>query len=121
MPGQQVRGGNPAAAAGPRQPGQPNIRGGMNARPITGQSATGQPTRMPVTGQPVPGRAPVAPPAGVPNPVNRYKFTQQMRNPPQAGVQPNMVMSQVIHIFERNLAHKMFEKQNKNTKLYTVD
>ena len=94
MPGQQVRGGNPAAAAGPRQPGQPNIRGGMNARPITGQSATGQPTRMPVTGQPVSGRAPVAPPAGVPNPVNRYKFTQQMRNPPQAGVQPNMVMSQ---------------------------
>jgi hypothetical protein len=57
---------------------------------------------LPVTGQPVPGRAPVAPPAGVPNPVNRYKFTQQMRNPPQAGVQPNMVMSQVIHIFERN-------------------
>ncbi|XP_071141728.1 polyadenylate-binding protein 4-like [Mytilus edulis] len=46
MPGQQVRPGNPAAA-GARQPGQGNIRGGMNARPITGQSGTGQPPRMP--------------------------------------------------------------------------
>lgn len=90
--GPQVRGAAQPAAAGARQPGQANIRGGMNARPITGQSAAaGQPNRMP---QPVPGRPPVAAPAGVPaNQANRYKGTIQMRNQPGG---QNMVMSQVL-------------------------
>ncbi|XP_063406765.1 uncharacterized protein LOC134690688 [Mytilus trossulus] len=89
MPGQQVRLGNPAAA-GARQPGQGNIRGGMNARPITGQSGTGQPPRMP---QSLPGRGQVPPPAVVMNPASRYSATQ-MRNSPQTGRHQNMVMPQ---------------------------
>ena len=86
--GPQVRGAGNPAAAGARQPGQANIRGGMNARPITGQSAGAQPQRMP---QPVPGRPPVAGPAGVPpNQTNRYKYSAAagMRQPGP------MVMSQ---------------------------
>ncbi|VDI49092.1 polyadenylate-binding protein [Mytilus galloprovincialis] len=90
MPGQQVRPGNPAAA-GARQPGQGNIRVGMNARQITGQSGTGQPLRKP---QSEPGRAHLPTPAVVMNPASRYSATQ-MRNPPQAGRQQNMVMPQV--------------------------
>ncbi|XP_063418192.1 polyadenylate-binding protein 1A-like [Mytilus trossulus] len=89
MPGQQVRLGNPAAACA-RQPGQGNIHGGMNARPITGQSGTGQPPRMP---QSLPGRGQVPPPAVVMNPASRYSATQ-MRNSPQTGRHQNMVMPQ---------------------------
>ncbi|XP_071144528.1 polyadenylate-binding protein 1-like isoform X3 [Mytilus edulis] len=89
MPGQQFRPGNPAAA-GVRQPGQGNIRGGMNARPITGQSGTGQ---LPCMSQSVPGRGQVAPPVGVLNHASRYSATQ-MKNPPKAGRQQNMIMPQ---------------------------
>ncbi|XP_052085612.1 polyadenylate-binding protein 4-like [Mytilus californianus] len=89
MPGQQIRPGNPAVVRG-RQPGQSNIRGGMNARPITGQSGTGQPSRML---QSVPGRGRVPPPSGVLNPASRYSAIQ-MRNQPKAGRQQNMVMPQ---------------------------
>ncbi|CAC5370107.1 PABPC [Mytilus coruscus] len=89
MPGQQIRPVNPAAARA-RQPGQGNIRGGMNARPITGQSGTGQLSRMP---QPVPGRGQVPPPSGVLNQASRYSPTL-MRHPHQAGRHQNMVMPQ---------------------------
>ncbi|CAG2190597.1 PABPC [Mytilus edulis] len=89
MPGQKVVPGNPAAAR-VRRPGQGNIRGGMNARPITGQSGTEQPPCMP---QSVPGRGQVPPPAGVMNPASMYSSTQ-MRIPLQAGRQQNMVMPQ---------------------------
>ncbi|CAC5370109.1 PABPC [Mytilus coruscus] len=89
LPGQLVRPGNPAAI-GARQPGQGNIRGGMNAIPITGQSGTGQPPRMP---QSVPCRGQVPPLAAVRNPASRYSATL-MRNPPQAGRHQNMVIPQ---------------------------
>ncbi|CAG2233966.1 PABPC [Mytilus edulis] len=89
MPGQKVVPGNPAAAR-VRRPGQGNIRGGMNARPITGQSGTERPSCMP---QSVPGRGQVPPPAGVMNPASMYSSTQ-MRIPLQAGRQQNMVMPQ---------------------------
>ncbi|XP_076084443.1 uncharacterized protein LOC143055189 [Mytilus galloprovincialis] len=89
MPGRQVRPVNPATA-GARQPGQSNIRGGMNARPITRQSCTEQPPRMP---QSIPTRRQVAFPTAVPNQLNRHLATQ-MRSPQQIGGQHNMVMPQ---------------------------
>ncbi|XP_060073847.1 polyadenylate-binding protein 4-like [Ylistrum balloti] len=102
---QTVRQPNPAGGfqtmpAGPqmrqsRPTGQATVRSNLNARPITGQTGAPQ-QRMTMNQQPMPGRAP--PNVGAPNvqtPANRgaYKFTTQMRNPPQA-VQSNQPMQQ---------------------------
>lgn len=77
--------------AGVRQPrpsGTQNMRGGVSARPITGQS-----------GGPRMGGFQGARPAGVPSsqPGGRpsYKFTQNMRNPPQTPVIQQQAMPQV--------------------------
>ncbi|XP_021346404.1 polyadenylate-binding protein 4-like isoform X2 [Mizuhopecten yessoensis] len=78
-----------------RPTGPAAVRNSLNARPITGQTGAPQP-RMAMNQQPMPGRAP--PNVGAPSvqpQANRsaYKFTTQMRNPPQA-VQPNQPMQQ---------------------------
>ncbi|XP_048248944.1 polyadenylate-binding protein 4-like [Haliotis rufescens] len=77
--------------------GQPAIRAGVNARPITGQSGavpTNPNARMAAMG-PSMGNRPAAAAAAMPNAPNRqgFKFNTQMRNPPTA-VPQSQVMQQ---------------------------
>ncbi|XP_064596933.1 uncharacterized protein LOC135463562 [Liolophura sinensis] len=77
--------------AGVRQPrpgGPQNMRGGVSARQITGQSGG---TRMSGFHGARPAGVPGSQPGGRPG----YKFTQNMRNPPQTPVIQQQAMSQV--------------------------
>ncbi|XP_064596934.1 polyadenylate-binding protein 1-like [Liolophura sinensis] len=77
--------------AGVRQPrpgGPQNMRGGVSARAITGQSGG---TRMSGFQGARPAGVPASQPGGRPG----YKFTQNMRNPPQTPVIQQQAMPQV--------------------------
>lgn len=82
-----------------RPTGQPQVRGAMSARPITGQQAGGprvagmpQQVGRPGGPGPVPGAQPPRP----------YKYTSTMRNPPQpsavAQQQVQQVPTQAVHV-----------------------
>uniref|UniRef100_A0A4D5R900 Polyadenylate-binding protein n=1 Tax=Scolopendra viridis TaxID=118503 RepID=A0A4D5R900_SCOVI len=100
FPGMQTAA-TPFARAAPRAANAPNqqsaLRTAMNARPITGQQP-GRVTGVTPGGMPV-NRAATIPAAGVnPARTTNFKYTPNMRNPPQTVPVQQPAVQQAVHI-----------------------